>query len=186
MLNYRCGETGSVTTLQCQDAGSIPSPAQYVKGSSIATAVAQIWSLTLELCMLRGGQKIKKIFFKNMYLEMTCMIKNYMKASWKHCGPWDVSEAWGPKACLKPQNHLLQGIEAEPATAIGWAFIFLLLKQRIIIADFTSMAVRLNCDNLACEVLFKSRKHATDARVYCCCCCFSWSTSTSPGIIWCQ
>ena len=51
--------------LQCQDAGSIPSPAQWVKGSGIAaavawiTAVAQIQSLAWELPYALGRPKKK-------------------------------------------------------------------------------------------------------------------------------
>ena len=61
-----CGTTGSGASLQLQDAGSIPSQAQWVKGSSIAaaaayvTTVAQIWSLTQELHMPQSGQKRKQ------------------------------------------------------------------------------------------------------------------------------
>ena len=34
--------TGLAVSLQCQDASLIPGPAQWVKGSGIAAAVAQI------------------------------------------------------------------------------------------------------------------------------------------------
>lgn len=54
---------------------------------------------------------------------------------------------------MKPQNQL-PATEAEPAAAIGWAFIFLLVKLRII-SDFTSVSVRIDCDNLVCEVPLK-------------------------------
>ena len=36
---FHPGATGSAVSLQCQDAGSIPSPAQWVKGS----ALPQLW-----------------------------------------------------------------------------------------------------------------------------------------------
>ena len=35
-----CGVMGSAVSLQCQDAGSIPGLAQWVKGSGIAAAMA--------------------------------------------------------------------------------------------------------------------------------------------------
>ena len=38
LRNSRCGATGSAASLQRQDAGSIPSLAQWVRGSSIAAA----------------------------------------------------------------------------------------------------------------------------------------------------
>lgn len=55
---------------------------------------------------------------------------------------------------------------AEPAANVGGAFVFLLVRLRIIILDLTSLLVRISCDNLACEVLFKTVKHSTNARVY--------------------
>ena len=41
-------------------AGPVPAQAQQVKGSSVATATAQIWSLVQELDMPWGGKKIKQ------------------------------------------------------------------------------------------------------------------------------
>ena len=38
--NSCCGAMGLVTSLQCQDAGSFPSMAQWVKGAGVAEAVA--------------------------------------------------------------------------------------------------------------------------------------------------
>lgn len=42
-------ETGLIGSLQHQDVGSIPSLAQWVKESNVATALAQISSLAWEL-----------------------------------------------------------------------------------------------------------------------------------------
>ena len=57
---------GLAVSLQRQDAGLIPGPAQWVKGSGVATAAvkvateAQIQSLAWECHMPQGGQKKKK------------------------------------------------------------------------------------------------------------------------------
>ena len=42
LWNSCCGITGWVTSLKYQDAGFIPAPAQWVKGSGIAIAEAWI------------------------------------------------------------------------------------------------------------------------------------------------
>ena len=58
-----CGTMGLATPLQCQDAGLIPSPAQWVKRSGIAAAVVLSCNCDLdlipgqELHMPQGGQK---------------------------------------------------------------------------------------------------------------------------------
>ena len=49
----------SVESLKCQDAGSIPGLAQWVKGSGVTAAAAQIQSLAWELHMPQDGQKRK-------------------------------------------------------------------------------------------------------------------------------
>ena len=57
---------GLAASLQHQDASLISSPAQWGKGSSIATAAAQveiaaqIWSMAQELHVPQGGQKTKQ------------------------------------------------------------------------------------------------------------------------------
>ena len=38
--SFRCGTTGSVVFLECWNTGSIPSQAQWVKGSAVATDTA--------------------------------------------------------------------------------------------------------------------------------------------------
>ena len=61
-----CGAKGLEVSLQRQHAGWIPSPAQWVKGSGIATAamwvatMAHIWSLAWKLYILRDSQTKKK------------------------------------------------------------------------------------------------------------------------------
>lgn len=63
--NSLCGTMGLEVSLQHQDTGSIPSPAQWIKGSGVTivmvwvTTAAQI-SLAQELHMLQGSQKRKK------------------------------------------------------------------------------------------------------------------------------
>lgn len=37
-----CGATGSAVSLQCQFVQSVPSPAQWVNGSGVATAAAWV------------------------------------------------------------------------------------------------------------------------------------------------
>ena len=54
---------GLAASLQRQDTGSIPGPARWIKGSSVATAaapvatVAQIWSLAQELHVPQAAEK---------------------------------------------------------------------------------------------------------------------------------
>lgn len=61
------------------------------------------------------------------YLEKMCITKNSIKESWKWSRPWEVSAAWGLEACFKSQ---WQTTWAEPATDIGWVFLFPLVKQK--------------------------------------------------------
>ena len=63
------GTTGSVVSLQCQDTGSIPTPAQWVKGSGSTTAAAQIRCLSQELHMPWGSKKTKQNKTKQPILE---------------------------------------------------------------------------------------------------------------------
>ena len=64
MFPLWCNEIG--VPLQCQDAGSIPDPTQWAKGSGIATALrskittARITSLAQELKRPWGGRKKEK------------------------------------------------------------------------------------------------------------------------------
>ena len=55
-----CGATGSEPSIQHQDAGSIPSLAERLKGSDIAAGCNYISNLILEFHLLRGNQKRKK------------------------------------------------------------------------------------------------------------------------------
>ena len=74
--NSLWGAMGSVASLQCQDTGSIPGPAQWVKGSSVAaavtkvTTVARMWSLAWELHMLWGSQKRSRRKIAVQYLAL--------------------------------------------------------------------------------------------------------------------
>ena len=61
----------SVASLEPQDAGLIPSPAQWVKDPA-----ARIWSLARELHMLWGSQKIK-IKFENVPYDTICKSGNF-------------------------------------------------------------------------------------------------------------
>lgn len=51
---------GSAVSMQRQDLGSSPSPAQWVGGSGVAAAAAWVSSLARELHVLQGGQKRNK------------------------------------------------------------------------------------------------------------------------------
>ena len=52
LWSSRCGTVGSVASLQHQDdAGLIPGPAQWVKGSGIATAAVWITALAQIQCL---------------------------------------------------------------------------------------------------------------------------------------
>ena len=50
----RCGATGCAASLQRQDAGSIPDPAQWVEGSSNAAAGAEVTSAAWICSLARG------------------------------------------------------------------------------------------------------------------------------------
>ena len=54
------GARGLAASLQFQDTGSIPAPAQWVNGSGLVVTVAWIWPLTQELHVPWGNKKRKK------------------------------------------------------------------------------------------------------------------------------
>ena len=60
--SFLCGAMGSAASLQHQDAGSIPTSPQWVKGFGIATSVAGVGTLAWGTPYVVGPPKKKKLW----------------------------------------------------------------------------------------------------------------------------